>query len=245
MPFSNRQKALIIVFLCLLSAFGGRCSGALVTVSISGWVTSVEDSAGAFGGEIFVGEEITGFYKYDSAALDSNPSNTIGDYKYDTSPFGISLNIGEMLFDMEANPGNYADFFKDRVVIIGNFEEDMHATPVGKMSGPVLLANIYLSLLNRQHEVSLGFFLTLLVVFSGISYVALYKGIPEIKFNFKFLFSSYVVKFIRGYVSYFGCMFLLSILVLIIFNVQVALFLPSFIFTGMEYIRQKKYKKEK
>jgi hypothetical protein len=98
MPFSNRQKALIIVFLCLLSAFGGRCSGALVTVSISGWVTSVEDSAGAFGGEIFVGEEITGFYKYDSAALDSNPSNTIGDYKYDTSPFGISLNIGEMLF---------------------------------------------------------------------------------------------------------------------------------------------------
>ena len=154
-------------------------------------------------------------------------------------------NIGEILFDMGANPGNYVDFFKDRIVIIGNFEEDTHPTPVGKMSGSVVIANIYLSLLNGQHLVSFWFFLTLLIAFSAISYVALYKKIPEIKFNFKFVFSSYVVNFIRGYVSYFGCMFLLSILVLIVFNVQVALFLPSFIFTGIEYVRQKKYKSDK
>ena len=151
-------------------------------------------------------------------------------------------NIGELLFDMEANPGSYSDFFKNRIIFIGDLLQDMHVTPVGKMSGPVLLANIYLSLLNNQHRVSLWFFLTLLIAFSALSYVALFKKIPEIKFNFKFIFSSYVVKFIRGYISYFGFLFLLSLLVVIVFDVQVALFLPSFIFTGIEYISQKKYK---
>jgi hypothetical protein len=37
-------------------------------------------------------------------------------------------------------------------------------------------------------------------------------------------------------------MFVLSFLVLFIFNNQVALFLPSLIFTGIEYVRQKKWK---
>jgi hypothetical protein len=150
-------------------------------------------------------------------------------------------NLGELLLDIEGDSVHYRDFFKDKLVFIGNFNDDVHITPVGKMSGPVLLANIYLSLLNEQHIVNTWFFIFLWVVFSAISYVSLYKKIPELKLNFKFLFSSYFVKFIRGYVSYFGCMFLLSIIVLLVFNVQVALFLPSLLFTGIEYIRQKKF----
>jgi hypothetical protein len=150
-------------------------------------------------------------------------------------------NVGEILLDLEANPDNYKDFFRNKIVIIGNFEGDMHSTPLGKMSGPVLLANIYLSLLNEQHIISIGFIILVLVAFSALSYVALFKKMPELKLNFKFFFSSFIVKFIRGYISYFGCMFLLSVIALIAFNVQVALFLPSFIFTGIEYVRQKKY----
>ena len=154
-------------------------------------------------------------------------------------------NIGELLFDLETNPNNYVTFFSNKIVILGNFEGDIHATPLGKMAGPVILANIYLSLLNKQHIVSIGYLITILIAFSALSYVALYKKMPELKLNFKFLFSSYLVKFIRGYVSYFGCMFLLSLIVLIVFNVQVGLFLPSFIFTGIEYVRQKKYLRNK
>ncbi len=151
-------------------------------------------------------------------------------------------NIGELLFDMDADRAKYARFFDDKIVIIGNFQEDMHSTPVGKMAGPVLLANIFLSLLNGQHIVSYWMIGFLLAAFSGLSYIAWFRRMPELKFRFRFLFSSYLVKFIRGYVSYFGCMFLLSILVLWLFNVQVALFLPSLIFTTIEYIRLKKYK---
>lgn len=151
-------------------------------------------------------------------------------------------NIGEILFDLDADKEKYSRFFDGKIIIVGNFEDDMHATPVGKMAGPVLLANIYLSLLNGQHIISFWMIVVLVLSFSAISYIAWFSRMPELRFNFKFLFSSYLVKFIRGYISYFGCMFLLSILVLILFNVQVALFLPSFLFTGIEYVRQKKYK---
>ncbi len=156
-------------------------------------------------------------------------------------PFAKYYNIGEILFDLDANPGSYRDYFKDKIIFIGNFEQDQHTTPVGKMAGPVLLANIYLSLLNDQHIIGTTFIIFILLAFTGLSYIALYDKIPEVKFNFKFMFSSFLVKFIRGYISYFGCLFVLSILALVIFNVQLGLFLPSFILTGIEYVRHKKY----
>jgi hypothetical protein len=157
---------------------------------------------------------------------------------------GVSLeyfNIGELLYDIEANPVRYATAFANKILIVGNFGEDVHVTPVGKMTGPVLLANVYLSLANRQQIVSKWFIVLLLVAISGLSYVALFDKIPEINFRFRFLFSSYVSNFIKTYLSYFGAMFILSLLALVLFNVQVALFLPSLILSGIEYIKNKKY----
>jgi hypothetical protein len=159
--------------------------------------------------------------------------------------FAQYYNLGELLLDLEANPDNMSKYFQGKILFIGNFEGDTHATPVGKISGPVMLANIYLSLLNREHVISYGFLIALFIVFSSLSYVAWFKKMPEIKLNFNFLFSSYLSKFVKGYVSYFGCMFFLSVICILYFNVQVALFLPSFIFAGIEYFRQKKYRSGK
>lgn len=151
-------------------------------------------------------------------------------------------NIGELLFDMEANPANYTNAFENKIMIIGNFQEDVHVTPVGRISGPVLLANIYLSLLNNQHIVSGWLLLLMLVSFSALSYVAIFKKMPEINLSFKFLFSSHLTKFIKNYISYFGAMFVVSLIALIFFEVQIALFLPSAIFSGIEWLKEKKYK---
>ena len=159
--------------------------------------------------------------------------------------FAQYYNLGELLLDLEANPNNMSKYFQGKILFIGNFEGDTHATPVGKISGPVMLANIYLSLLNREHVISYGFLIALFIVFSALSYMAWFKKMPEIKLNFNFLFSSYLSKFVKGYVSYFGCMFFLSVICILYFNVQVALFLPSFIFAGIEYFRQKKYRSDK
>lgn len=150
-------------------------------------------------------------------------------------------NLGELLFDIEANPEHYTSAFLGKIVIVGNFDEDVHVTPVGKVTGPVILTDIYLSLLNRQHIINIWMLVMLWIAFSALSYVAWYKKMPELKFNFNFLFSSYIIKFLKGYISYFGAMFALSVVMLTVFNVQVALFLPSLIFTGIEYVKNKKY----
>lgn len=150
-------------------------------------------------------------------------------------------NLGEVLLDMEGNPDAYTRFFENKVLLIGNFEEDVHSTPVGKMAGPVLLANIYLSLLNNHHIVSPYYLLFLWAVLSFLSYFAWFSQIPKIKINFKYIFSSYLQKFLKSYISYFGCMFLLSLVALFFFDIQIALFLPSLILSGIEYVSQKKY----
>jgi len=154
------------------------------------------------------------------------------------------FNIGEIVLDMQANPDNYQNYFKDKIVIVGNFESDIHPTAVGKMSGPMLIANMYLSLVNNQHLVNIWFFLVAWLAFSGLSYVSFYKKMPELKLNLKFMFSSYLTKFVKSYFSYVGFMFFLSMICLFVFNVQMALFLPAFIFSGIEYWRQKRKKKE-
>ena len=154
------------------------------------------------------------------------------------------FNIGEVLLDMEANPDNYQNYFKDKIVVVGNFESDVHPTAVGKMSGPILLANMYLSLVNNQHLTNIWMFLVVWLSFSALSYVAFYKKMPEIKLNLKFMFSSFITKFVKTYFSYFGSMFFLSAICLFVFNIQVALFLPALIFSGIENWRQKQKKKK-
>ncbi len=161
--------------------------------------------------------------------------------KENASTLTQSYNLGELMILLEANPADFEKVLKDRIVIIGNFADDNHFTPVGVMSGPVLLANIYLSLLNNEHMVSYLFLFILWISFSILTYMAWYNKMPEFKFKFKFVFSPDLIKFISGYLSYFGSMFFLSLVALIFFNMHVALFLPSFIFAGIEYFRQKKY----
>lgn len=154
-------------------------------------------------------------------------------------------NLGEVLLDMEGNAANYKSFFEDKILVIGNFEGDTHSTPVGKMAGSVLLANIYLSLLNNHHIVNPLYLLILLSVLSYLSYFAWFSQVPKIKIDLKYFFSSYLQKFLKSYISYFGGMLLLSLIALLIFDIQIALFLPSLILSGIEYIRLKKYLPEK
>jgi hypothetical protein len=83
---------------------GGLAQAELITIKISGYVTSVSDDNKHFGGQIAFGTPITGTYTYDSATLDSNPSLTVGDYQNNNSSTGISLNVGG--FNFKTDPTN-------------------------------------------------------------------------------------------------------------------------------------------
>ncbi len=160
----------------------------------------------------------------------------IGDEHIYTSKKRISTayyNIGELILDLSVNPANRETYFKNKIVIIGNFQEDVHTTPIGKMSGPVILANLYLSLINRHHIISPGWVIILLIVFSVLSYIAWFSGMPKVKLS-EDAFPPYLLRLIQKYITYFGCMFLLAMISFFIYKVQVALIFPSLLFAEIE-----------
>jgi hypothetical protein len=104
MQSGSEKKA--FVFYCALAAgimlsMAGFAHGDIVRVDLYGEVTSVVDPAGLLGGQVNILDAITGFYRFDTSALDTNPLITEGEYQQTTPGCGISLNINGMLFASE------------------------------------------------------------------------------------------------------------------------------------------------
>jgi hypothetical protein len=128
-----------------------------------------------------------------------------------------------------------------KVVVIGNFEDDVHSTSTGELPGTIILIDIYLSLLNGTQYVSwvwLGF---LLLTFSVMSYTAIYGKLPKINLKLS-IFTNMLYSYFSKYFSYLGVLLLLSLISVLIFGVNISLFLPAFIFSSIDFIRQKKYR---
>jgi hypothetical protein len=77
-----------------------------VTISFEATVDYIEDTNGALNGKLNPGSTITGKYTYDPAQTDSNPSPEVGDYEFDASPFGITLNLANTIVGTAPN-GNF------------------------------------------------------------------------------------------------------------------------------------------
>ena len=152
-----------------------------------------------------------------------------------------SYNIGSILLSLRNDSNRINEFIKDKVIFIGNFTDDIVSTPRGKIPGSIILANIYLSLLNKKHIVPYTWIFFLVISFSLLSYISIYNKMPRLNLKFGFLFSRHLANFISNYVSYWGILLLISIISFFLFEINISLFLPAFIFSGIEYFVQKKY----
>lgn len=84
-------------------------------------------------------------------------------------------NIGDRFFKKYDNEAA-ADFFRDRIVVIGDFAEfDMHMTYVGKISGPLINLNVLTSLYKNAHQIPYYLLLLLYIIFFIISDNLLHK----------------------------------------------------------------------
>lgn len=63
--------------------------------------------------------------------------------------------------------------FKDKYILIGDFNEDSHDTFLGKMSGTAINFNAFISLLHGKHRPGLPMILVLYVIFTGLVYLTL------------------------------------------------------------------------
>ena len=100
----------------------------LITVAFTGRITDLYDPYSAFwgiDGWPGVGGPITGSFTYDTSAPDLNPLDNQTEYQYYQGPSGISLRVGEVVFQPDLtnvdfhvgiidNPGSVEDVFSLR-----------------------------------------------------------------------------------------------------------------------------------
>jgi len=96
-----------VVGVCLLGLLAVPAQAELITIQIEGVVDTVEDDGEYLPVQIHVGDIITGWYTYDTDTPDSDPNDPAqGNYWHYSPPAGITLNIGELVF--QTDPTNVA-----------------------------------------------------------------------------------------------------------------------------------------
>jgi hypothetical protein len=183
-----------------------------------------------------------GFFTYCNRRLSLNYITT----NYYIRPFAYLkqneyplVNLGEL-----TGPGiddqTFRDFVANRYVIIGDFYGDVHETPIGKVPGPLILFNSFLSLQYEQHTISFGWTILLLVFFTLASYIAFYSRLPDWRIQKMGIFSMALNSLLSKYVSFLGLLLLLSLISLFVFGIHVHPLILSLYFSIINFISQNK-----
>lgn len=155
------------------------------------------------------------------------------------------VNLGELL---KMNDSVFYNAVKNKIILIGDFyERDIHSTLFGKMSGTLILLNVYLALLNGENYISFGLLSVLFIGFFLVS-IELFseKRLKERKLVAKYT-QKKIGKFLLKIFSYVIYMTILSIITYFIFNIHlniliIAVYLKS-IDSLLNYVRGKKKEK--
>jgi hypothetical protein len=97
----TKKAEILTVLFVVLSLWTGSLRAELITIYLTAEATYVDDPADLLEGKVSIGNIITGSYSYDSDTLDTNPLDTVGDYWHYTSPYGITLAVGEFVFQTD------------------------------------------------------------------------------------------------------------------------------------------------
>ena len=156
------------------------------------------------------------------------------------------FNLGELLMLSETD-SFYNNFLKDRFIVIGNFDTDVHLTPVGSMPGPLILLNSYLTIRNGRH-VSWWWALFMVAGLSYISYILFFGKVKPPDVGKRPWLDLLMQVFINKYFSFGGICLLLVILSSFVFSVQPnisLLLLYLLVFNFFKEFYKKHYKQEK
>ena len=163
------------------------------------------------------------FLKFPSVHFDKVKAN--GDQRY--------YEMGhEILSDLR---GEFADMAEDKVVVIGNFVEDLHDTYIGMKPGPYILYKALRALERGDHFVNWWYLLLFACVYFFISCVLLMRhsllnSIPFIR-NSK-------SRLLHFCLTFLGCGMLITILNVLLFSnghIHSILF-PSIYFAILKYV---------
>lgn len=125
---------------------------------------------------------------------------------------------------------------KDKVVVIGDFEEDMHDTYVGSIAGPVLMAHTLNQLMHRRHICSVWEIVFLFLIFILIGYYTS-KG-DSIWDKIKWIRDRKFMMIICNFIGWELLLNVLSVAFYLMWGEYFITFLPSLIFTFIQNRKQ-------
>lgn len=134
------------------------------------------------------------------------------------------FNLGDLLV-LASDSSFYNQFLEDRFIVLGNFDTDVHITPIGKMPGVMILLNTFLSLLDGRAQPSAGWFIMIFIIFFIINLYVLYGKKPEPKkTDHKNWWQLFIYNLLHGilanFVSIAGLCLLITVLSDFIFHIK-------------------------
>ncbi len=141
---------------------------------------------------------------------------------FETKEYPV-MDIGELL---SVSKENLPGYYKDRLIVIGDFYSDTHQGIYGDVQGPLILLNTYLSLKQGYNQISFLLILFLWVTFLAVSFVI---KTPKDQLTTVLLKFPILNVIIIG-VSYFLAVTILGVLVFLLFKVNLNFSYLGFLF---------------
>jgi len=142
--------------------------------------------------------------------------------------------MGELLADPDC-----FSVLKNKFIIIGDSENDIHITYLGKMPGTLILWNSYLTLYKHQATISVKWLFMLFFFYFLISYWIIIH--PERKLNeiHQKIRVPFLSKFLISYISFIGILVLINIFSYFYFGTFVSLFYIATYLTFIQLVIEK------
>jgi hypothetical protein len=144
--------------------------------------------------------------------------------------------LGEIIKDSTY----FEHFLKDKLIILGDFSTDIHATYLGPTPGPLILLNTYLTMKEKSAKVSIQWVVVIFFVYFILSYLIFVHPnvkLHEMKEKVKYKF---IKKVVGKYVSYMGIMIVVGFFSFTTFGIFVSLFYVASYLTILELLLEKR-----
>lgn len=116
-----KKTAVLAAVLAILAMNSANLHAQIIEIGFTAEVSEVDDRYDVLGGQISVGNIMTGYYTYDSATPDSAPPEEGGDYEYYSSPYGISVNVVDLVFQTDPDNVYFLIEVLNNVVSMDNY----------------------------------------------------------------------------------------------------------------------------
>lgn len=141
------------------------------------------------------------------------------------------MNLG---VDLLAGPDSVArirDYVDGRIVVIGDFDNDVHDTSIGQLAGSLINLNAYISLSQGRHKISWPYVVMLFAIYSLIALCLIKRQSPVDMIPALRRRKSTALRFLFSLVGFSVVLSLLSLLLYLAAAIIYSIVLPSLYFS--------------